>query len=243
MIYQCFHKPFARATHCQWVRPIGVGGYTEEGMLSDATGDNISALNPYYNELTALYWIWKNTDDPWVGLYHYRRVLAFKYDKTWADPFGFNIDASDFVFDYFFNDEQFSALTDLMSVSDIVMPRMRVIEGTVADHYRRVHDADSWQVFGQVLHEMRPDLAPYLVLFERTNLSTAFNMFVMRRDTFNHYCSDLFAVINEVFRRIGPREDFYLKRYPGFLAERFLTLWMRVNVLRVAEVPYVRIDG
>lgn len=43
--------------------PVMVGGLCprrEFGYQSDAEGDNISIKNPYYCELTALYWAWKN---------------------------------------------------------------------------------------------------------------------------------------------------------------------------------------
>lgn len=43
--------------------------------LTDDTGTNISAKNKQYCEMSAAYWVWKNTSHDWTGIEHYRRHL------------------------------------------------------------------------------------------------------------------------------------------------------------------------
>lgn len=46
--------------------------------IHDDTGINISKKNRMYCEMSAVYWIWKNTDHDWIGIEHYRRHLLVK---------------------------------------------------------------------------------------------------------------------------------------------------------------------
>ena len=71
-----------------------------ENMDGDNTGDNISEKNPLYNEMTTVYWAYKNyasLDNPdYIGFMHYRRHFIF--DETLEKG---NYDVEEIEDDYF----------------------------------------------------------------------------------------------------------------------------------------------
>ena len=71
------HKPYRMPQDSMYL-PLHVGRALADhnlGWQGDNTGDNISLKNPYYCELTGLYWAWKNLKADAIGLVHYRRFL------------------------------------------------------------------------------------------------------------------------------------------------------------------------
>ena len=77
-IFTMTHKKFREPEDAIYV-PLHVGRACsgDYGYAGDDTGDNISAKNCYYGELTGVYWVWKNvrTTD-YVGICHYRRYFC-----------------------------------------------------------------------------------------------------------------------------------------------------------------------
>ena len=85
------------ATHKKYEMPkddmylplhVGAEGKVDEnnrpldlGYQKDKTGENISELNASYCELTGLYWAWKNLDEDFIGLSHYRRHFCINKSK------------------------------------------------------------------------------------------------------------------------------------------------------------------
>ncbi len=62
-------------------RPIQAGAAVTDIRvtdLTDDTGDSISRKNRQYCEMSATYWVWKNTDHSWRGIEHYRRHLLVR---------------------------------------------------------------------------------------------------------------------------------------------------------------------
>ena len=67
------------ATHKKYKMPeddmylplyVGSKGKEDIGFMRDDVKNNISEKNPYFCELTGLYWAWKNLDDDYIGLSH-----------------------------------------------------------------------------------------------------------------------------------------------------------------------------
>lgn len=62
-------------------KPIHVGKVSSDvnlNIVGDDEGENISELNPYYCELTATFWAWKNVQSDYKGICHYRRYFWHK---------------------------------------------------------------------------------------------------------------------------------------------------------------------
>ena len=80
------------------ILPIQVGAENAselfENTLHDNEGENISALNPMYCELTAQYWAWKNADADYYGFCHYRRYFDFTDVEHRQNDYGEIIDTA-----------------------------------------------------------------------------------------------------------------------------------------------------
>ena len=82
------HKEYQMPTGEMYL-PVYVGAAGKksiEGYRRDDEGENISDLNPYFGELTGLYWAWKNLNTDYLGLVHYRRHFSSNpnADDIWS---------------------------------------------------------------------------------------------------------------------------------------------------------------
>ena len=187
--------------------PIQVGAALTDARkdgytLFDDTGDNISAMNRQLCEETALYWIWKNTVEDIIGLVHYRRHFIMPED--WQEQMVSN---------------------DV----DVILPIPLCIKPGVEENYRFRHVSSDWDVLMDVLRAHSPEDHDFAASLFSKDMYFPLNIFVMRREVLDDYCTWLFPKLFDVMKTVGEHPDPYQNRYPAFMAERLLTLFFEKN--------------
>lgn len=228
------------ATHKEYWMPsddmyfplfVGAGDRlpTQLPFKGDNTGDNISEKNNTFCELTGLYWGWKNLKADCLGLCHYRRYFGTHQS--------------------FFGDQKKRLLTladmeRLLKDADVILPAKRHywIE-TRGSQYKHAHHLEDLQVTEAVLKERYPDYLEAWNWMVQTRSGHICNMFVMRRELLDGYCTWLFDILFEVERRLDitsySGKD---QRVYGYLGERLLDVWIRKNRLHIKEVPMLTLE-
>jgi len=175
--------------------------------------DNISNLNPYLNEMTSIYTVYKNpnllpSDIEAIGHAHYRRFF------TSAD------------------------VEDMGKCEGIVATPISVgVAGfgcTLEKQYELCHVKEDFTILKSVIEEQ--GLMDEQMWNEWTQLGFLFapcNLFVLRKEWFNRYCADLFKIALELPKRIDVTgRDDYQRRACSFLCERYTSYWFYTQVRR-----------
>lgn len=225
------HKNYAMPADQELYMPIFVGKEihptVNETFQGDNTGENISKKNPNYNELTAIYWAWKNLPADAIGLVHYRRYLSYTKEKN---------------LNTILNKKQ---VDELLSKNDIILPKKRnyYIQSNYS-HYVHAHHAEPMDVTREIIDQ---NYSSYLKSFDKVmGLKSAhmFNMFIMKKEPFDQYCEWLFSILGKLEERIDiSTYNQYESRVFGFISERLLDVWLDVNShYRVKEVNFVYME-
>lgn len=226
-IYIVKHKPYYERKGDLY-KTICVGGYrdNDKNVLYDDTGDSIASLNSKINECTALYWIWKNTTEPIVGINHYRRYFA-------------NEDSPDKN-----NYLQADRLQKYLSEADIILAK-RLIPGiSVHEHLEKTILPDALKqaesLIVEAIEKRQPD---YMNTYHQVMNGYVFypsNLLICYRHAFNQYCEWLFSIILEPAEKFDATPyDAYSARAVGFFAERLLTVWIVRQKLKIKELPVI----
>lgn len=215
-IFTMTHKKFKEPGDSIYM-PLHVGRACGEdlGYPGDHTGDNISAKNCYYGELTGVYWVWKNvrTTD-YVGISHYRRYFCTEEGRI-------------------FNEKDYlSILKDY----DIIVSKKLKLNFSYFDGYTNNYNIFDLITTGEVIREKYPE---YYDNFERLvheNGTYFGNMMVSDKKLYDEYSEWLFSIFEEVEKRIDASTyDDYHKRVYGFISEFLLMVWVETKGLKVYE--------
>ena len=194
-----------------YIIPIQVGKALNKEQfeeIADNTGDNISLKNKIFCELTALYWIWKNVNDEYVGLYHYRRRFALSKNQ----------------------------IMSILAHKDVILPKKKRLRISVQEQYIKEHNENDWKVMLDTLKEFYPTYYEFSENVFESNALYMYNMFVMNKEIYDKYCQWLFPLLFKIEEKLkNVKRDNYQNRYIGFMSERLFTLYIQYNKLNVFE--------
>lgn len=223
------HKPYVVPADPVYL-PLQVGAAGRpkiSGFERDDLGENISARNASWCELTGLYWAWLNLDDDVaLGLVHYRRHFKGAHGVATG-----------------------AELSALLEGHDVILPKPRnyFIESTYSQ-YAHAHHAQDLDEVRRILVERDAECVPAFDAVMKSTKGHRFNMFVMKKPLFCAYCKWLFGVLFELERRLDISSySAYDARVFGFVGERLLDVWLAGTSAgrsaRVAELPVLHLEG
>lgn len=204
---------------------VGKGEFEMEKAWRDNSGDNIAEKNPYYCELTALYWVWKNQAENFdnIGLCHYRRFLTK--------------DAASNAPEMLLTGEDIEK--DLQRY-DVILPRPFIWPVSLDRVYYdmgvgKKKDLDSAR---QAISTLYPEYADAFDKTVSSRKASYCNMFVLPREKFNAYCQWLFSILQYVEDRMDMTGyTVQEQRVYGYLSEILLNVWVKHNKLRIKYYP------
>lgn len=188
--------------------------------IKDDVGDNISLKNPYYGELTGLYYIWKNkkfkpTDI--IGFTHYNKVLNItskKVKKIFRNNYSWIVNEPSSIKEHSYPND----IKILITVLKNNFPKYYIAwKSLYMDNGASINNND--------------------------NCETS-QMFFTSALEFDKYCTFLFGVLQQVNKKIGSvNRSNYHKRYCAFLGERLLSVYLKANMAEVYHVLAINKGG
>ena len=205
-----------------YVFPLQVGASNCDIRIADLfddRGENISAKNANYSELTGLYWIWKNKlcnggssdgdGGQYYGLVQYRRMLTFSSD-------------------------------DLLRLEDndvdVVLPYPMPYEPNIHAHHERYLKDVDWKALLTALEELQPAYADYFPQVLEQQYMYNYNVILAKKKVLREYCEWLFPILERTEEISDPKGSDRADRYIGYMGETLETLYFMKNKDRLNVV-------
>lgn len=207
-------------------------------FLTDNTSENISDKNASFCEETGLYWMWKNIDDRYLGLSHYRRFFAPFKNRRELDWHVLIHGTSPKA--------ELSFLNGFLQsgVDWIVSQPEKMPLGSVGAQFSAVHHRRDLDITAKVIDDLYPEYHDDFeeVIYHNSWVSL-YNMFYTSKEEIDAYCQWLFDVLFEVEKRTDiSNYDAYQQRLYGFLSERLLNVWLHHRQPKIKYLPVYEVE-
>ncbi len=157
-----------------------------DNMIGDDTGENISKLNRDVNEMSAIYWAWKNYDKlgnpDYIGLCHYRRI--FDFSDVIKTPI------IDFLDNMVLNKKLINQI--LNKYDFIYRAGLNITDNTL-------HTFEPYQISAKLSEKYHSILFKQYEKFLKEKVFYTNSMFIMKKEDFFTYCEEIMSVMFDFY--------------------------------------------
>lgn len=196
----------------------------QEEMIGDDTGENISDKNDSYNEMTAIYWAWKNYgalgDPDYIGLMHYRRHFYLNKISEQIPYFECNKieDVESYINDTLGLTK--NRLNQILKKNEILVSEP-YIQDSVYDHYKQSHKIQDLDLVIKIIDQYYPQYNNACNNYLTGKFGYFCNMFIFPKNIFYKYCEFVFGVLEKFEKEV----DIQGKRL--FISERLTGIFIQ----------------
>ena len=267
-MYSHFHKSFPFnfksewmfATYAggqepyKWMPPDDKGTYKNIGRpiqdfrrhyFKTSEDDFLRAMGQQATE----YWLLKETPvTDFIGCTTYRRYLLLDRN-TEKNVAKISMPATQANAEKFGTKEQQEIALEYLQTADVLTNHSIALPFSVEAQYLQSQPSLYWQLFKEAIHDLFPNYRQHLTWFTHNNIINYETCYIMRRDIFVRYTTELFAILENVWQNSGDNyptqqttSEPFPWRYPGFLGERFMPFFLYANSLKKIQVPLVILE-
>ncbi len=169
-------------------------------------GDNIDSLNPWYCELTGLYYMWKHVNDDIVGLEHYRRYFIDNNRNLLSED----------------------KIKNILETNDVILYKFNGCNSLT--HMTQAGKVKEFALSLAVLNKLYGDEMSTFFYKNFTSKHVYLgNMFIAKKEIIDKFFEFMFNILKE-FDKI---HNFKTSRIDGYISEYFIGPWFEYNNYKI----------
>lgn len=189
---------------------------------------NIDRFNPWFCELTALYYLHKHSTAKYVGLEHYRRCFVMQDNGSYDVNSSYNIlPKSDAI--------------EILEKYDAIVAFHQHTKGRSAYSFLEVsHYTKMFNAWLDIVEEGTPGFKQFCLDRLHHDMLICCNMFIAKKELIDKYCEWLFPNTRKFMKKYPVSEKKY--RHIGYLGEFTFGSWLLFNKYKLKLQPHIRFN-
>lgn len=171
-----------------------------QNTIGDDSGENISNLNRYINEMSVIYWVYKHYNEigcpNYIGFMHYRRHFNLSNSISLTNNYVKDLGL------------ELSNINNILKDFDIIHPPLTTLDKPIIEEIGFFLGTEGGEKLREVFNKCikilqnKQDLNSQRVLnlIYQNNLGPLCNMFIAKKDLFFEYCQWIFPIIFDLIK-------------------------------------------